>query len=271
MGKIIYDEELHIEAYEFAGRVKPFPKHSHEHYVFGLVERGARRLSCKNKIYTIDQGSVIIFNPGDSHACSQASSETCAYRALNITSKVMCELTQKILGTRMLPYFTPNFINNAEIAYQLRALHSLFMQNATGFNKKECLLFFLSTLLKKYAQLTTPKLSPCRAEIEQACTFMQEHFAEHQTLDAICKYTALSKSTLLRAFLQAKGITPYRYLEMLRINAAKKLLAQGVQPLTTAIQTGFSDQSHLTNSFNSFIGITPGAYREIFLRKTRNT
>ena len=33
------------------------------------------------------------------------------------------------------------------------------------------------------------------------------------------------------------------------------------------MRTGFSDQSHFTNYFNSFIGLAPGAYREIFLRK----
>ena len=103
----------------------------------------------------------------------------------------------------------------------------------------------------------------CREEIEKACRFMERHFAERVCLDQICHETGLGKSTLLRAFTKSKGITPYRYLETVRINEAKKLLAEGVSPLDAALRTGFSDQSHFTNYFTSFIGLTPGAYQKI--------
>ena len=87
---------------------------------------------------------------------------------------------------------------------------------------------------------------------------------EHISLEQLCRYSGLSKSTLLRAFTRSKGITPYRYLETIRISEAKKLLEQGVSPVETALRTGFSDQSHFTNFFSMLIGLTPGAYREIF-------
>lgn len=82
----------------------------------------------------------------------------------------------------------------------------------------------------------------------------------------ICCHAGLSKSTLLRAFTKSKGVTPYCYLENIRIGAAKKLLEQGVAPIEADLQTGFSDQSHFTNYFNRFIGLAPGVYREIFLK-----
>lgn len=96
---------------------------------------------------------------------------------------------------------------------------------------------------------------------------MEQHFTERIYLDQICRYVGLSKSTLLRAFTKSKGITPYRYLEIIRINEAEKLLAEEVPPVEVAIRTGFSDQSHFTNYFNQFIGLAPGIYREIFSKK----
>ena len=69
---------------------------------------------------------------------------------------------------------------------------------------------------------------------------------------------------MLRAFTRSKSITPYRYLETIRINEAKALLQKGVLPVEAAMRTGFSDQSHFTNYFTSFIGLAPGAYRDIF-------
>ena len=104
----------------------------------------------------------------------------------------------------------------------------------------------------------------CRQEIEKACEFIRQHLNERIYLDQICRYAGLSKSTLLRAFTKSKGITPYRYLETIRINEAKALLGKGIQPIDAAMRTGFSDQSHFTNYFNSFIGLAPGVYREIF-------
>ena len=86
-------------------------------------------------------------------------------------------------------------------------------------------------------------------------------------LDQICHLEGLSKSTLLRAFTKSKGVTPYSYLQNIRIGEAKKLLEQGLPPVEAALQTGFSDQSHFTNYFNRYIGLAPGVYREIFLTK----
>ena len=36
-------------------------------------------------------------------------------------------------------------------------------------------------------------------------------------------------------------------------------------PVEAAMHTGFTDQSHFSNYFSSFIGLAPGAYREIFV------
>lgn len=156
-----------------------------------------------------------------------------------------------------------------EAACHLRLLHEMFMRGTGEFKKEEALLFLLSHLILNYGQPFENCIPECRQEIENACRFMERHFAERIVLDQICRRAGLSKSTLLRAFTKTKGITPYRYLETVRINEAKKLLSDGVSPLDAAIRTGFSDQSHFTNYFTRFIGLAPGVYREIFFEKAR--
>ena len=69
----VYDDELRIEAYRFEGIVQPFPNHFHAYYVIGLVESGARRLACKNREYSIQRGDILLFNPGDNHACGRCT------------------------------------------------------------------------------------------------------------------------------------------------------------------------------------------------------
>lgn len=261
---VVYDEELRIEAYRFEGTRQPFPNHFHEYYVIGFVEDGQRVLSCKNREYIIDKGSIVLFNPGDNHACVQRDEGTLDYRGFNISKEAMLDLAEEITGMRKLPGFSKNVIYDEEITYYLRLLHEMVMKENGGFCKEENLLFFISTLIQNYGQPFENCIPECRKEIEKACEFMEQHYAEHIYLDQICRYAMLSKSTLLRAFTKSKGITPYRYLENIRINEAKKLLGQGMSPLDVAIQTGFSDQSHFTNYFTSFMGLAPGMYREIF-------
>lgn len=264
---VVYDEELRIEAYRFAGIVQPFPNHFHEYYVIGFVEDGQRALSCRNQEYTIAKGDILLFNPGDNHACVQSDGGALDYRGFSITKEVMLDLAEELTGKRQLPGFSKNVISDAEAACYLRSLHELVMQGSCEFGKEEALLLLLSLLIQRYGQTFERCIPECREEIERACRFMEQHFAERICLDQICRCAGLSRSTLLRAFTKSKGVTPYSYLENIRIGKAKKLLEQGVPPIEAALRTGFSDQSHFTNYFSRFIGLAPGLYRDIFLEK----
>lgn len=262
---VVFDDELRIEAYRFEGIVQPFPNHFHEYYVIGFVEDGERVLSCKNQEYIIKKGNVLLFNPGDNHACIQNDDGTLDYRGFNVTKEVMLDLAEEVTGKRELPGFSQNVIFDEEVTCYLSPLHELVMKGSCEFGKEEGVLFLISLLIQEYGQPSPNCIPECRDEIERACTFMEQHFAERIYLDQICRHAGLSKSTLLRAFAKSKGVTPYSYLENIRISEAKKLLEQGIPPMEAALQTGFSDQSHFTNYFSRFIGLAPGVYREIFL------
>jgi AraC-like DNA-binding protein len=263
---ICYDEDLRIEAYHFGGIVQPFPNHFHEHYVIGFVENGRRILSCCNNEYVLDKGNIVIFNPHDNHSCVQSDDGTFDYRGFNIEKNVMLDLAEEVTDKRELPQFSPNVIHDEELNCYLQPLHELVMTGSNEFEKEEYLLLMISLLIEKYSKPFEHCIPECPDEIEKACAFLQERYTEHIYLDQICKYTSLSKTTLIRAFTKSKGVTPYRYLQNIRINEAKKLLEQGIPPIEVAMQTGFSDQSHFTNFFNKFIGLSPRVYRDIFIK-----
>lgn len=107
--------------------------------------------------------------------------------------------------------------------------------------------------------------------VEKACRFMKTEYGRQITLDELCTVSMLGKSTLLRYFTKTKGITPYRYLQSVRIDKAKNMLEQGKSTAETALAAGFSDQSHFTRYFNHFIGVSPYQYKRIFESKRGNT
>ena len=267
---VCHDETLHLEAYRFAGIDQPFPNHFHDYYVIGFVELGERRLTCKNKEYAIGPGDLLLFNPGDNHGCVQSDGGTFDYRGLNLPRDTMRSLAEEITGRRTLPAFSPPVIQHPELSHCLRRLHGQIMERSQEFEKEELLLLLLTQLIQQYSRPFSTALPECGEAVGRACDFMEAHFSESICLDQLCRCSGLSKSTLLRAFTRAKGVTPYRYLQALRIGKARELLEQGAPPIEAALQTGFADQSHFTHFFHLFIGLSPAAYRRIFLEDTAN-
>lgn len=265
---IRYDEDLQIESYQFIGVVQAFPNHFHEYYVIGLIEDGQRRLSVNNREYRIGPGDMMTLNPLDNHACEQIDGGL-RYRCLNIKQEIMRGIAREVLGCDDSPNFLEPVQYRTELADIYRNLHDKIMNAGSQMEKEEAFLVFMQLLLSGYAVLGKDCTAPAeRKEIEDVCAYLQRHYAEHITLDMLSGIANLNKYSLVRLFTRQKGITPYRYLETLRIGEAKKLLEAGMEPAQAAQQTGFSDQSHFSSYFGRFIGLTPGMYQSIFREGT---
>ncbi|PJJ27244.1 AraC family transcriptional regulator [Lacrimispora celerecrescens] len=263
-----YDTELNVEAYHFQGIMQKFPNHFHEYYVIGFIEKGQRLLSCKNKEYTIEPGDLLLFNPHDNHACEQIDGKTLDYRCINIQPENMSNAVLEITGNEYLPYFTPQVIFHSELVAVLRELHQMIIEEDRAFRKEEIYFFLLEQLMEEYTEQQVPAARAEQSmEVKAICEFLEAHYMENITLADLSKLTGLSKYYLLRSFTRQKGISPYSYLETIRINKAKKMLEQGIPPIEAALQTGFADQSHFSNFFKKFIGLTPKQYMKIFIKK----
>jgi len=144
----------------------------------------------------------------------------------------------------------------------------MIIEEEKDFRKEEIYFFLLEQLVEEYTEQQVPAdRTEQSMEVKAICEFLEEHYMENITLDDLCKLTGLSKYYLLRSFTKQKGISPYSYLETIRIDKAKKMLEQGLPPMEAALQTGFVDQSHFSNFFKKFIGLTPKQYMKIFMEK----
>jgi AraC-like DNA-binding protein len=261
----IYDPELMVEAYQFQGVMQAFPNHFHEHYVIGFIEHGRRNLKVRGGCVLTAPGDLLLFNPGENHACEAHEGQPLDYRCINIEPGVMAKIAREIFGIDGQPMFAQPVVFHCELTGELRELHTMILRQERGVRKEEQLYFLLEQLLRDYAEagerVPTAEL---RAEVKAVCDYLNTHAQEQISLDTLGELAGLSKYHLLRAFTKETGITPYRYLETIRIDRAKTLLKQGVSPAEAALLAGFSDQSHMSNAFKRFIGLTPGQYRRVF-------
>jgi AraC family transcriptional regulator len=92
--------------------------------------------------------------------------------------------------------------------------------------------------------------------------YIEEHFAEHISLDTLARAVRLSAYHFCRAFKRTFGVPPHRYHNSRRIEHAKMLLAEPTCSVTgIALKIGFSETSSFTAAFRKATGTTPTAYR----------
>ena len=85
------------------------------------------------------------------------------------------------------------------------------------------------------------------------------------TLEALSREVEVEPTRLVRAFRRYLDTTPADYLRQLRVDEARRLLLDTERPVADiALETGFTDQSHLTRVFRRSLGETPAAFRRRF-------
>lgn len=125
---------------------------------------------------------------------------------------------------------------------------------------------FETYLISRYAGGTPHRLdarrSMSRSQEILAKELLRENLGGELLISAIAAECGLSRGHFTRAFREATGMTPHRWLTTQRIVRAKSLLADRSLSLAdVAIACGFSDQSHLTRVFAKATGATPAAWR----------
>jgi AraC-like DNA-binding protein len=96
--------------------------------------------------------------------------------------------------------------------------------------------------------------------VERAVAFIEMSFAQPVSLAMLAALAGLSVSRFATLFRQEVGVSPHRYLCLVRVRHAQRLLRHGTPPSVVATEVGFFDQSHLGRHFRRTVGVTPGDY-----------
>lgn len=88
--------------------------------------------------------------------------------------------------------------------------------------------------------------------------YLSVHFRDHCYLSTIARHVGASTHQLSRMFKQGTGESVSRRRMRLRLAAALSAIIDGADDLSrVAVESGFFDHSHMTNSFRSHFGVTP--------------
>ena len=240
-----------------------YPRHSHDHYVIGLIEHGVQSFSFKGtKLYTPASG-LILLNPSVVHTGEAAVEQGFYLRSFYPTVEHLERVAFEMTGrSQTIPYFCQPRVDNPLLARQLLSLHEAAMNGAEPLVIESWFKLTMARLIEGYADL---RLAPYllgdeRKTVRKARQYLEENYAETIQLDDLARHVALSPYHLLRIFQRDVGLPPHAYLQDIRVREALRRIEQGEPLVDVAHSVGFSSQSHMNRRFKQIVGLTPGQY-----------
>ena len=103
--------------------------------------------------------------------------------------------------------------------------------------------------------------------VRKVIALMKEHFHQGWPAGRWAQFVNISPSRLHQLFKDETGLPPAKYLRLLRMERAKKLLETSYLSVKEVMaRVGLADESHFVRNFKSVHGCTPAKYRERFRR-----
>lgn len=237
--------EAGLDIYWFANLVRPFPPHIHEKAIIGCLAKGARLLRLPGQELLLSADDLVFIPAFTTHGCADVA---------KMPSQWLCVQ----FPAALLAMDKPCVLHSPVFCQRLREAAAM----ASGRNDPEKLLEILDELRPQLPKCALPdKVAGGFTSIYNFSAWLQTELSEKIGLDDMAARCHLSKYAFLRSFQRALGITPYRYLQSLRIAKAQQLLRQGISLAQCASSSGFYDQAHFNKIFKASMGVTPGLWQ----------
>ncbi|MDL2397423.1 AraC family transcriptional regulator [Rhizobium mayense] len=240
-----------------------FPRHTHDQFGIGVVERGAQISLSGRGVVQAEAGDVITLNPNEVHD-GMPVGESRAWSMLYFDPQLITDLLDDIgRGDARGSEFPSPVIRGGQAAARFRTLFStVIIQNGpeTALRRDGLLLSVVADVMREQRQVDDCIAAP--AAIMRARDLIDDDPAAALTLADLAEVSGLSRFQLLRGFAKATGLTPHAYLLQRRIHGARRLIAGGMPLAEAAFASGFADQSHMTRIFVRNFGVSPRAYAD---------
>lgn len=241
-----------------------FAPHYHEEFALGVIERGAEVFDYRGKAHIWKPGQVCILNPFEVQTGHALTELGWVYRMFYPGMTLMRQITTEVTGRiNATPFFDQPVIDDAELAGLLLLTHqALEDRNSMLLQRTQLMHAALGILIRRHSSLRTDAaVQPENpVAVRHVRDYIDAHYDEDVTIDHLSKVAAFSPYHLIRVFRRETGLTPHQYLMQQRLIRAQVLLRAGVPIRDVAVQTGFTDQSHLTRRFKQMVGVTPGQF-----------
>jgi AraC family transcriptional regulator len=253
-----------------AARLCAFEPHSHAAFTVTAVLSGRMEASIGEKDFEFSAGEVALTSVGQSHAARAFDVD---FISIGISPALVNGLVAEIGLARATPeiIFRASSAKDDTIVQTARGIAREMAEERLGRSAmldslvRQLAIYLLRSHLtvRKSAQIELSRAGPVDRRLRRAIEFMHDNFSRELALEEIASAAYLSEYHFARLFKQVAGVTVHVYLANLRLEHARRLLAETELAISEiALRVGYQSQSHFTKMFKSVAGVTPRAYRE---------
>ncbi len=231
-----------------------YKKHSHSQLSIGYIESGETVTQYRGKQWHLQQGDLILIDPEKVHTCNPATQQGRSYCMLYLDKLWCLQQLSRLYDQPVSDFFCERVSFQDEPL--AKKMHHLM--NNTQYNQqaKSLIEQIAMHVLSAYCTIN-PDLEIPSPLVVQVREHLLKQLEKPDCLTEIASQFSQSQETIIRAFTKQLGISPKAYLNNVRIEKSKLLLKQGVSVVDTALQLGFTDQSHFHKTFKNYCAMTP--------------
>lgn len=249
--------------------------HAHNYYQMIYCQKGSGTITVGQTVYNAVPGRIYLVRPMESHEIAPTDSFRLAEVKFVIRRDDLDNCLKQLPVEMEVDEHTTLRLTLKDV---IREGLADFMYSYEATNA--ALYLFLIRLLRKNNidapykpwrsfYFDTPKRRTIGEDAERDADFamlldyIEHNLSEHITLESLAERVHFDKSYLTARFKESLGASPIRYVNHLRIERAKTLLATTNDSITQiAKQVGFSSIHYFSRYFKEKEGITPIEYRE---------
>ena len=235
-----------------------FASHVHPECEIYLNLSGDVSFLVENRIYPIFPGNMIITRPYEYHHCVYHSDEPHKHFWILFSADgnewLFDRFFNRRAGENNLLVFP------ADRQKELVALcHDMVRDGESGARSYG--RFFRLLALLECAEQPSVYSENHPADLTYAIEYINSHFTEPISVQALADASFVSLHTLERHFQEVMHMTPSAYLKKKRLARAAELLYQGSTVGDACRESGFADYSNFIALFKQAYGMTPLKYK----------
>lgn len=241
------------------------------HYTIYYLSNGTAEILLDNKKQLIDNQGFIFISPNKSYTITKFYGQKLVIKlkpelinelanSLGMDYKVgeIFFLKQVVKESLDLESFCEKIIQEAslkQVGYQLM-LKNVISQMAI-------ILLRNHLGIRQNPHLELSRFGLVDRRLRRAIEYIHANYHQEIVLSEIADAAFLSEYHFAHLFKKITGLTPNNYLIAVRLEQAKKLLAETDESIVNvSLAVGYTSQSHFTKVFRNFTGLTPAKYRE---------
>lgn len=263
--KIFTHEKMPFLELRYSNNTKHYKEHIHDTFSIGMNIKGKSIYTNGIEKFEFDKEMLAVVNAKELHSCNPVDKTPNLYYMLYLDEK-WCYGIQKSICEHIEAFkpFPKKILYSAKLYKEFETLCKTLFSDISYMEKENELILFFTDFFSLYINESQTKIED--SNFEKITKYLDDNYNENISLDELSKIFELNPFYIIRLFKSQSNITPHAYLLNSRINRAKKLLKKGESIVQTALECGFSDQSHFHRNFSKYVATTPNEYRLNFVQ-----